>query len=72
MFPNLQDQSLSARVRRAIARIEICTTTDDLDRVWTNCQPLYQELKDTPGDEALTLLRKLCVAKVDVQFDIGP
>jgi hypothetical protein len=68
----MNNQTHSAQVQRAIARINICTTTDDLERVWANLQPLYLELRETPGEEAVMLLRQLCGAKVEVQLDIGP
>ena len=74
MFPNLPEQTNQARVDRAIDRMKACTTIDDLNRVYKDCQPLIDHLikegSDNLRDEGWVLAKKLHNAKLDVQIDI--
>jgi hypothetical protein len=74
MFPNLHVQTNEARVERAIARLRECTTIQDLDRVWANCQMLIDHLTECSvtekGDRSMRLAKGLVNAKLDVQIDI--
>lgn len=75
MFPNLQVQTNEARVNRAIDRLKACTTIDDVNRVYENCQPLIDHLikagTDDLRDEAWVLAKKLHNAKLDVEIEIN-
>jgi hypothetical protein len=74
MFPNLPEQTNQARVDRAIDRMKACTTIDDLNRVYENCQPLIDHLikkgTDDLRDEGWVLAKKLHNAKIDMQIEI--
>ena len=70
MFPNVQEQTDTARVNRAIERLKTCTVDVDLERVWKDCQPLCNHLWDkhsAGSQEAANLLRKLTNVFVDVR-----
>ena len=74
MFPNVQEQTDTARVNRAIERLKTCTVDVDLERVWRNCQPLCDHLhaKAKAGSqEAATLLKRLADVSCDVRQEIG-
>lgn len=70
MFPNLQEQTDTARVNRAIERLKACTFYSDLERVWENCEPLCDHLfaKQKDGSqEAAALLKRLADTFIDVR-----
>ena len=75
MFPNLQVQTNQERVNRAIDRLKACTTIDDLNRVYENCQPLIDHLikkgTDDLRDEGWVLAKKLLNVKTDLQIEIN-
>lgn len=73
MFPNVQEQTDTARVNRAIERLKTCTVDVDLERVWRNCQPLCDHLhaKAKAGSqEAASLLKRLADVSCDVRASL--
>lgn len=75
MFPNVKVQTNQARVNRAIQRLKACTTIDDLDRVYKDCQPLIDHLikkgTDDLRDEGWVLAKNLLNVKTDMQIEIN-